>query len=94
MSVNRRRPHLFILPEDDANRQLANGFLLEAAAAQMRVLHEAGGWNAVVENFVANHIADLRRYAQRCLVLLLDCDNNPARRDDIVRKIPPTSIGA
>jgi hypothetical protein len=29
MSVNKNRPHIFVLPEDDANRQLANGFFLD-----------------------------------------------------------------
>lgn len=28
MSVNKYKPHVLVLPEDDANRQLANGFLL------------------------------------------------------------------
>jgi hypothetical protein len=29
MSVNKYHPHVLVLPEDDANRQLANGFLLD-----------------------------------------------------------------
>ena len=29
MSVNKYQPHVLVLPEDDANRQLANGFLLD-----------------------------------------------------------------
>jgi hypothetical protein len=28
MGLNRYKPHLFVLPEDDANRQIANRFLL------------------------------------------------------------------
>jgi len=28
MSVNKYAPHIVLLPEDDANRQIANGFLL------------------------------------------------------------------
>jgi hypothetical protein len=27
MSVNREKPHIWLVPEDDANRQVANGFL-------------------------------------------------------------------
>lgn len=30
MSVNRARPHVLVLPEDDANRQIAVGFELES----------------------------------------------------------------
>ena len=28
MSVNVYKPHVLVLPEDDANREIANGFLL------------------------------------------------------------------
>lgn len=28
MSTNKFQPHVLIFPEDDANRQIANGFLL------------------------------------------------------------------
>ncbi len=31
MSANKYQPHLLILPEDDANRELANGFILNQA---------------------------------------------------------------
>ncbi|QEI40683.1 hypothetical protein BMF77_01255 [Dolichospermum sp. UHCC 0315A] len=27
MSINKNKPHLLILPEDDANRQIVNGFI-------------------------------------------------------------------
>lgn len=39
-------PHVLVLPEDDANRQLANGFLLDGflSGRQMLVLEVAGGW--------------------------------------------------
>ncbi len=41
MSVNRHLPHVFVLPEDGANRQLAKGFHLEVdwtRQRQMQVL--------------------------------------------------------
>jgi len=28
MSINKYEPHLLVLPEDDANRKIANGFIL------------------------------------------------------------------
>ena len=27
MKVNKEQPHLLVLPEDDANRQIVNGFI-------------------------------------------------------------------
>ena len=51
MSVNRYKPHLLILPEDGANRQIANGFILHPsiAARHVQVLGEAGGWCSVID---------------------------------------------
>ncbi len=36
MSVNRALPHVLVLPEDDANRQIANGFLLALDSSVQR----------------------------------------------------------
>jgi hypothetical protein len=33
MAVNRYKPHIYVVPEDDANRQIANGFLLHPSEA-------------------------------------------------------------
>ena len=46
MSVNKYLPHLLILPEDDANRELANGFVLNHAvnSRAVQILPPAGGW--------------------------------------------------
>jgi hypothetical protein len=46
MSVDKYSPHVLVLPEDDANRQLANGFHLNTdwnRSRQMQVLAAAGG---------------------------------------------------
>lgn len=44
MSVNKHLPHVFVLPEDDANRQLANGFYLAESldVRRMQVLQPPG----------------------------------------------------
>ena len=46
MSGNRSLPHVKVLPEDDANRQLANGFLQYPCvlARSIQVVEVAGGW--------------------------------------------------
>lgn len=44
MSVNLYEPHVFVIPEDDANRQLADGFHLEvdwSRQKQMQILRVA-----------------------------------------------------
>jgi hypothetical protein len=77
MSVNKARPHVFVLPEDDANRQLAKGFHLQVDAArqrQMQVLEEAGGWIEVLNRFKSDHVGQMGKYKDRFMVLLIDFD--------------------
>ncbi len=80
MSVNRARPHLYVLPEDGANRQIANGFRENTdSIGQMQVLREARGWNKVLEEFRDVHIAEMDRHPARFMVLLIDFDGQPDR---------------
>ena len=90
MSVNKYRPHLLVLPEDDANRQLANGFLLDQSLANSRiqVLEEVGGWNEVLEHFLSEHVAEMERYPERSMVLLIDFDGDPTRLQYAKNRIP------
>jgi hypothetical protein len=88
MSVNKYRPHLFVLPEDDANRQLANGFDLALASRQFYILPVAGGWARVRDSFVSEHINSMRRTPDRYMVLLVDFDEHLERADDIKLSIP------
>lgn len=76
MSVNVYRPHVLVLAEDDANRQIANGFLLDPniKTRNIQVLPSVGGWGKVLESFVSDHVDKLRQYSSRHLVLLIDFD--------------------
>lgn len=76
MSVNVYQPHVLVLPEDDANRQIVNGFLLVPALNHraIQALPIAGGWAKVRDDFVASHVPPLRKYQNRHLVLLIDFD--------------------
>ncbi|MEH1785097.1 MAG: hypothetical protein V7L23_05745 [Nostoc sp.] len=53
MSINKHKPHILVLPEDDANRQIANGFILDISlnSRAIQVLPEARGWQNVVDTF-------------------------------------------
>ncbi len=64
MSVNKYYPHLLVLPEDDANRQLANGFLLDPSlmARRIQVIEEVGGWMQVLEHFISDHVNGMDRH--------------------------------
>ena len=89
MSINRFADHVFILPEDDANRQLANGFLLNVhVTTQIHILKEVGGWARVRDCFASDHLGGMRRFGRRFMVLLVDFDNDINRREAIKATIP------
>jgi hypothetical protein len=91
MSVNKNRPHVLVLPEDDANRQIANGFQLEphgSWARQFQILPVAGGWIKVVECFEQDHIRRMAQLPERSLVLLIDLDGQEERIQHVKGKIP------
>jgi len=92
VSVNKYQPHVFVLPEDDANRQLANGFLLDYALSNRRrliqVLEEVGGWTEVLERFKSDHVFEMDRNPNRFMVLLIDFDGREDRLDVAKAAIP------
>lgn len=89
MSVNKHRPHVYVLPEDDANRQLANGFWKDVdLIRQMYVLPVAGGWNKVLNVFEAVHIVEMDRCQSRFMVLLIDFDSKLDRLKEAKAVIP------
>jgi hypothetical protein len=81
VSVNKYQPHVYILPEDEANKELAIGFLLGVNKdGQTKVLNVAGGWNVVLEQFQSVHIAEMERYSARFMILMLDFDGKDRRK--------------
>lgn len=94
MSVNVYRPHVMVLPEDDANRQIVNGFLLDPSLNEraIQVLPVAGGWNKVYRDFEVSHVPQLRQYPNRHLVLLIDFDGLVADRMQLFQQICPADV--
>ena len=72
--INKYIPHLHILPEDDANREFANGFLLHDRVFErnIQVLKPAGGWKKAVDSIGS---CGLHQNPQRRLLLLIDFDD-------------------
>lgn len=91
MSVNKHQPHVLVLPEDDANYQLATGFCLSLDSSVLRkiqVLPVAGGWTQVLKGFLSDHVVYMERYPGRFMVLLIDFDSNEERLDHATKRIP------
>lgn len=88
MALNRERLHLLVLPEDDATRSIANGFV-DVATGPMQVLNPARGWPNVLHQFETDQISQLRKYRHQHLVLLIDFDDQyPARLGQFQNAMP------
>lgn len=96
MSVNKYKDHVLVLPEDDANAQIANGFLLERAvkAKNLQILPPARGWTAIGESFERVHNEEMKRYPRRHMVVLVDFDDRGEQRlTDVLSRIDPAVRG-
>ena len=68
--VNSYKPHVIVLPEDDATRALVLGFELEVRAPrQIRAQPVARGWKHVKKKFVSEQIAKINQYPEQVRVL-------------------------
>lgn len=91
MSANKNRPHVLVLPEDDANREIALGFALELSAQvsrQFQVEIVAGGWRKVLQKFESDYVPSLNKFVLRYMVLLIDFDRQEERLDQVKGVVP------
>ena len=91
MGVNKALPHVFVLPEDKANGDIATGFQMEVPFdryRQMQVLKPAGGWSAVLSVFNTDHVAAMENNPHRYIVLMIDFDGDKDRAGKLVTAIP------
>jgi hypothetical protein len=90
--VNRYRPYVLVLPEDDANRQIANGFLLDPGLRlrQIQVLKSAGGWTSVVQA-CSDLASEVHRNPNCHVVLLIDFDGQVSRGAEVRGRIPDSA---
>ena len=90
MSVNKYRPHILVLPEDQANNDIANGFLLHQLhdPRAIDVLPSAGGWSHVRDEFAETHVAEMRRQPLRHMILMVDFDGHGDRLKAVQKVIP------
>lgn len=93
---NRYRPHLLVLPEDEADQAIANGLMLSLNINQRAVIIDkpAKGWKKVVCKMTGPVADEMRRYPSCHTVLLIDFDcktrgATPEKRfREILKEIP------
>lgn len=89
MSVSKYLPHILVLPEDKANSDTMNGFLLhpQLKARSIQVLPYVGGWKVVLDKFIKNFAPEMQQYPHRWFVLLIDFDGAKDRLDYVKQEI-------
>ncbi|MEI7824946.1 MAG: hypothetical protein WCI01_06575 [Chlorobiaceae bacterium] len=95
MSGNREKPHIIVLPEDEANEKIANGFILSLNSNARSIIIDkyTGGWRKVVSKFLDQLVPEMRKYRACVVVLLIDFDcyegsSHQNRLHQVTREIP------
>jgi hypothetical protein len=75
-------PHVYVIPEDDAYRQIADGFVLQESvdSRRIQVMPVTGGWGHVLETFKREYVSLLRSRDRDHAILLIDFDGAFDRR--------------
>jgi hypothetical protein len=89
VSANIYLPHLFVIPEDDANRDIVNGFRNHSSVKyrQIQVQNVAGGWRKALKA-LEDEQGTLVKYEHRYILILIDLDGAIERLKDAKQNIP------
>jgi hypothetical protein len=89
--MNRYESHVYVIPEDDRDRQIAVGFIdhHKVQHPRIQVMPVAGGWRNVLKMFHDEYIQKLRDYPKGHVVMLIDFDGEfEERRGEFEQAIP------
>jgi hypothetical protein len=89
--MNRYAPHVYVIPEDRADQQIAVGFVNHHSVKDtlIKVMPVAGGWRNVLKTFQDEYILTMRNYPQAHVVMLIDFDGHiEERRAEFEQAIP------
>ncbi len=88
--INKYRPHILVIPEDDANQQILNGFLLEPSldVRAIFVMRPAGGWTKVTDKFKTDYVSQMRSCTYRSVLLVIDFGEHEDRLNSVKNEIP------
>lgn len=84
-------PHVYVIPEDDRDRQIADGFVLhdQVDDRRIRIVPPAGGWRNVLQTFVDEYVTLLSANPNDHVVMLIDFDGNyDSRLAEFGQRIP------
>lgn len=87
---NNYLPHLLVIPEDDANRQMIVGFSnhLSVDPRKIHIANVAGGWMKALELFEGCHASLMRKFDKRHVLILIDFDESEDRIQKAKEVVP------
>ena len=90
MSVNKYKPHLFVVPEDKADKNFAVGFELDPrlAAGSFQIMPLAGGWLKVIGIIRDEYVSKLQKNKYSHVLGIIDCDGDHERIATELAKFP------
>jgi hypothetical protein len=90
VSANKYTPHLIVIPEDQAVREIVNGFstCLDANERQFSVYDLARGWERGKEILLDLSKGYMREYPHSYAILIVDFDRNAHRGSEIKNQVP------
>lgn len=91
MSANKYLPHLLVIPEDDANRDIVTGFRNHHSVKswQIQVENVAGGWKKAADTFVEEYAKPMKeKFEMRHVLILIDFDERENRFEYVRNMIP------
>ena len=87
--MNKFKPHLFIVPEDDADRQIAVGFQMHLEAkGEMQIVDVARGWLKVVGVIKDEYVPLLKNNLNSHVLGIIDCDKDVDRIAEQLENFP------
>lgn len=98
MSINIYREHVIVVPEDEADRQLANGFEQHHSVRHrtIQIMPIAGGWPALFDLFRKEYASYVRKYPKAHIVLIVDFDDDIESRlrqyDRVLSEFPDRAV--
>lgn len=90
MAPNKFLPHVFVLPEDDQNREMAVGFEKDyrIKSRVIQVVPIAGGHLKAIEKLKTEYFPILESNSNSRIIVLIDCDNDANRIPKILADVP------
>ena len=92
MSPNRYQEHIIILPEDDAIRQIVNGFCSSHCLGNtnriLQIADEARGWSHAKTILEDTYVKYLKKFPKSRVIVVIDFDSQTARRDHMLQNVP------